>query len=195
MGQALAVCVEDDPTLCNLSDGLLPDLPCKKILKDCDEIEMRCLTNLYKEFDNDEDGAITRVELREALVRFGKNPTKRSIDKMIYQLDIHADSGRAKSPSLFSFGSSPQVARAKTLSDGHITFADFSRGMLARNSLLYKFLYAGYDNSEEEHEAERMANQPKKRNSVFSMFMGGDKGTPEKKGSVGEDLRPPSISE
>ncbi|GMI28721.1 hypothetical protein TeGR_g3467 [Tetraparma gracilis] len=173
MGDLIS-CIEDDPTKCDLATGLLPDLPCKKMLKSCDELEVRALRNIFDQFDVDNDGSITRVELRDSLIRFGKKPTDKSVDKMVRQLDLTVDTGRAKSSSIFNFSSGRDSAsRKKSADDGAIDFADFSRGMLARNSLLYKFLYAGFDNTEEEHEAERLAKAPKKRTSVFSGMFGG----------------------
>lgn len=156
MGDLIS-CIEDDPTKCDLATGyatsppplpllppashplhrLLPDLPCKKMLKSCDELEVRALRNIFDQFDVDNDGSITRVELRDSLIRFGKKPTDKSVDKMVRQLDLTVDTGRAKSSSIFNFSSGRDSAsRKKSADDGAIDFADFSRGMLARNSLL-----------------------------------------------------------
>ena len=95
-------------------------------------------------------GDLSSESLLAGLRKLGRNPTKKVITRMVNQLDVGGGGGgdRLSSSSERRTSAAPSRLRAPTFSssnrkDGSISFEEFARGMLARNSLLYKVGWGG----------------------------------------------------
>jgi len=187
MGQVLETLGGDcfEMPRCSLEEGLMPELPEQRSLAKCNTREVKILELIFNEFDLNGNGEIDDIELKTGLIKFGSIITDKTVKKMVRQLDVGG------APSVRSQGSKArggddiikrlkEKQRNSTRKDEQISFEEFSRGLLARNSLLYMFLYQSRNDTEKEVEEELAAKE--KAESEEKREAEGNKGNNKGKG-------------
>ena len=128
----------------SLTDNILPHLPEASKLKDCTEADERALRKLFSKFDQDGDNLINYDELHAGLCLLGKSPSKKSLTRIV------------------------KTAHLSSAPSGTIEFKGFALALLSRRSLLYDYMYEGFDTVEEL--AKEIEDEKKKGNkwNIFS---------------------------
>ena len=163
----------------------MPELPEQRSLAKCNTREVKILELIFNEFDLNGNGEIDDIELKTGLIKFGSIITDKTVKKMVRQLDVGG------APSVRSQGSKArgghdiikrlkEKQRNSTRKDEQISFEEFSRGLLARNSLLFMFLYQSRNDTEKEVEEELAAKE--KAESEEKREAEGNKGNNKGKG-------------
>jgi len=94
-------------------------------LKNISESQEKQLRKLFAEFDHGGDNLISYEELQSGLILLKKSPSQKALNRIM------------------------KTAHLSAAPKNHIEFKGFALALLSRRSVLYDFLYEGYDTAEE----------------------------------------------
>jgi len=94
-------------------------LPRTRDIRECGPDDLAPIRDLFHLFDLNDSGFISPLELRDGLLRFGSEPTNDGVLKMANEVAALSNTEHAKL----------------------VDFHGFARGLLLRETLLYKHLY------------------------------------------------------
>ena len=122
------------------------------------EEQRKELQDVFDQFDKDKDGKISGLELGNAMMSMGQNPTEEEINEMMREVDLNQD-GKIDFDEfmILMTRSSPDTQTEEEVINAFRVFDKEGNGLIASSELKHIMMTIGDKMTEEE--AEEMVNE------------------------------------